>query len=125
MGDWNGYCWLMTIIAFLCVLGSIFVGMHHVTISLNYSVEAKFLWRIVLQLLHTIDGMKHYICNLRDNAWMKSALKIDKEFAEASHRQAMKELESLAKLNPIYQLPERITRSLDLEPDKRSDDESK
>lgn len=125
MGDWNGYCWLMTIVAFMCVLASIFVGIHHVSIALNYSVEAKLLWRIVLQLLITIDGLKNYICNLRDNAWMKSALKIDKEFAEASHRQAIKELESLVKINPIYQLPERITRSLDLEPDTQSDEKSK
>ena len=78
-----------------------------------------------MQLLITIDGLKNYICNLRDHAWMKSALKINKEFAEASHRQAIKELESLVKVNPIYQLPERITRSLDLEPDKRSDEKSK
>lgn len=125
MGDWNGYCWLMTGVAFLSVLASIFVGMHHVSIALNYSVETKLLWRIVLSLLTTIDGLKNYICNLRDNAWMKNALKIDKELAKTFHRQAMKELESLVKVNPIYQLPERITRSLDLEPDKRSDEKSK
>lgn len=70
MGDWNGYCWLMTGVAFLSVLASIFVCMRHVSIALNYSVETKLLWRIVLSLLTTIDGLKNYICNLRDNAWV-------------------------------------------------------
>ncbi len=117
MSEWNGCCWMMTMVACMFFITTIFLCITKSLREQRHDITTQVLWRVILQLFNSIGGLRYYAITMRERAWMKDTMKVHKTFAMIAYQQAVSELETLAKKDDQFKLPDRIKKTLDLDSD--------